>query len=70
MENALVADWPGTGAAIEEVGDDLAVRRARVQNFPYHLVYLVTDDVVYVLAVAHDRRRPRYWRARFGGATE
>jgi plasmid stabilization system protein ParE len=66
----VVAAWPKTGAPIEEVGADLDVRRARVHGFPYHLAYLVTDDVVYVLAVAHDRRRPGFWRTRLGSETE
>jgi hypothetical protein len=30
----------------------------------YNLPYLVLDDHVRVLAVAHDRRRPRYWAPR------
>ncbi|MFM9962480.1 MAG: type II toxin-antitoxin system RelE/ParE family toxin [Planctomycetaceae bacterium] len=32
--------------------------------FPYHVVYRVDDDVLTVIAVAHHRRRPRYWRGR------
>ncbi|MEJ7764828.1 MAG: type II toxin-antitoxin system RelE/ParE family toxin [Acidimicrobiales bacterium] len=65
-----VAAWPGAGALVQEVGADLEVRRARIRRFPYHLAYLVPDEVVYVLAVAHDRRRPAYWRTRLRGADE
>ncbi|MEJ7764794.1 MAG: type II toxin-antitoxin system RelE/ParE family toxin [Acidimicrobiales bacterium] len=61
-----IAAWPGAGALVEEVGVDLEVRRARIRRFPYHLAYLVTDEGVYVLAVAHDRRRPAFWRKRLG----
>ena len=35
------------------------VRRARVHRFPYHVYYLIRPEHVDVLAVYHDRRRPR-----------
>ena len=55
---------PRAGAPIEGLPEDLDVRRVPVSRFPYHLAYLVTDDQVHVLAVAHDRRRPVYWSGR------
>ena len=40
-------------------------RVCRLHRFPYHLVYFeVAPDRVLVLAVAHNRRRPGYWRRR------
>ncbi len=39
-------------------------RRCRLTRFPYGLVYQVTEDEIRILAVAHLRRRPRYWRDR------
>jgi plasmid stabilization system protein ParE len=39
-------------------------RRYVFTTFPYSLVYLVDDEVVNVVAVAHDKRRPGYWRNR------
>src|SRR5262249_11322945 len=37
----------------------------RLGRFPYLLVYFeVTADRVLVIAVAHTRRRPGYWRGR------
>jgi plasmid stabilization system protein ParE len=48
--------WPGI--------DDEDVRRIVVPDFPYLVVYLVTDDEIIILAVAHTRRRPGYWRER------
>ncbi|HTT92191.1 MAG TPA: type II toxin-antitoxin system RelE/ParE family toxin [Acidimicrobiales bacterium] len=56
--------WPQSGAPVRGVREELQLRRLRVDRFPYHLVYLVADDVIHVLAVAHDRRRPGYWRSR------
>jgi len=56
--------WPHSGAAMPEVPRDLEVRRLPVTRFPYHLVYLLRDEVIHVLAVAHDHRRPGYWKGR------
>lgn len=40
------------------------IRSAKVARFPYRVVYVVIDDDIDVLAVAHTRRRPRYWTRR------
>ncbi len=40
------------------------LRRVMVTGFPYDLVYRVTLSDLEVLAVAHHRRRPGYWRRR------
>ena len=42
------------------------VRRYILPRFPYTIVYEVLADEVLVLAVAHDRRRPHYWKYRRG----
>jgi plasmid stabilization system protein ParE len=39
-------------------------RRASVSGFPYDLVYRIRADVLELLAIAHHRRRPGYWRER------
>ena len=39
-------------------------RRVPIANFPYDLVYRVKEEVIEVLALAHHRRRPGYWKAR------
>jgi plasmid stabilization system protein ParE len=40
-------------------------RRLVVEDFPFSVVYaLVDDDTIFVVAVAHQRRRPRYWGRR------
>ena len=58
------ARWPHSGALVPGVREDHQLRRLRVGRFPYHVVYLLADDVIHVLAVAHDRRRPDYWSSR------
>jgi plasmid stabilization system protein ParE len=35
-----------------------------VMKFPFQVVYRVDDDRVVVIAVAHAKRRPGYWRGR------
>jgi plasmid stabilization system protein ParE len=39
-------------------------RRYVFPTFPYSLVYFVEEHVLYVVAVAHERRKPGYWRKR------
>jgi plasmid stabilization system protein ParE len=38
--------------------------RILLRRFPFALVYRVGTDHVLVLAVAHQKRRPAYWRRR------
>lgn len=40
------------------------LRRKGVEDFPYGIVYFVRDDEVIVVAYAHEKRRPGYWRSR------
>jgi plasmid stabilization system protein ParE len=39
-------------------------RRLRLHRFPYFVVYREAAQTVQVLAIAHARRRPGYWRSR------
>lgn len=39
-------------------------RRYFMSKFPYSVIYQVTPDELRILAVAHQRRRPGYWRGR------
>lgn len=40
-------------------------RRALITRFPYVIVYRQLDDgMIQIVAVAHERRRPGYWRRR------
>ncbi len=59
-----IVRWPQAGSRVEELPDDLDVRRAPVLRFPFHVAYLSALDEIYVVAVAHDRRRPGYWHTR------
>lgn len=39
-------------------------RRFILKRFPYSTVYVEMDEYGHVVAVAHHRRRPGYWRRR------
>ena len=59
-----IVAFPRVGAPVPRVPRDLPVRRLAVTRFPYHVVYLETSEAIRILAVAHDRRRPGYWKSR------
>jgi plasmid stabilization system protein ParE len=39
-------------------------RQCQMKRFPYALIYRVKPDVITVVAIAHMRRKPGYWRNR------
>lgn len=61
-----VVRWPASASVVPGVRPQLGVRRAPVPRFPYHVVYIPLPGQIRVLAVAHDRRRPKYWHTRVG----
>ena len=38
-----------------------SIRRRSIHRFPYFLYYAVEENEIFVIAVAHKRRRPEYW---------
>jgi toxin ParE1/3/4 len=46
------------------------VRRCRVRVFPYSLLYTVEPDGILIVAVAHGKRQPGYWRYRLNPRSE
>ena len=55
----LVREFPEAGSPIGP-----ARRRVLVARFPYSVVYRQNPDSIVIVAVAHQRRRPGYWRRR------
>jgi hypothetical protein len=43
-------------------------RRANLRVFPFYIAYVIKDDLVWVLAVAHGHKKPGYWIGRMRGA--
>jgi plasmid stabilization system protein ParE len=56
--DALVAT-PLAGLAVDD-----GIRWWLVKRFPYSVLYRIREDHIRVLAVAHQKRRPFYWRGR------
>jgi toxin ParE1/3/4 len=40
------------------------IRRCLVKVFPFSVVYSVQGDTIFIIAVAHTRREPGYWKER------
>ncbi len=59
-----VLEWPESGAIWPGWDSIPAVRSRRVADFPFRLVYLVQPSELVVIAFAHDKRLPGYWRER------
>jgi plasmid stabilization system protein ParE len=55
----FLVDHPRSGRSAR-----FGVRRWPVRGFSYDIVYLLEADQVFIVAVAHHRRRPGYWRSR------
>ena len=43
---------------------EAGTRRYVLRRFPYSIIYREIEDGIEVIAVAHQKRRPRYWRGR------
>ena len=57
----LIEANPAIGQAISADG---RTRRALVAKFPYQVVYRVRPSELVIVAIAHLKRRPGYWKAR------
>ncbi|MCH7637888.1 MAG: type II toxin-antitoxin system RelE/ParE family toxin [Bacteroidetes bacterium] len=41
-----------------------STRRVLINRFPYSVIYRALENEFLVVAIAHQRRRPGYWRTR------
>jgi toxin ParE1/3/4 len=51
-------------APLSRAADEEGNRKRVLRRFPYSVFYEVLGSTVNILAVAHHRRRPNYWRSR------
>lgn len=74
------AEVPGLGAelaeAVERTVEEITTfpelgtpyladtRRRMVRRFPFSVIYRLRTDEIVILAVAHQKRKPGYWRGR------
>jgi plasmid stabilization system protein ParE len=57
-------DWPGSGAELSTPATGRTFRHAKIPRSRYHIIYYIEDDVLMIVAVAHERRKPLYWTDR------
>jgi plasmid stabilization system protein ParE len=43
---------------------DFNVRAKSLKHFPYSILYSIEGEEIVVLAIAHQKRKPGYWRDR------
>lgn len=55
----LLTKHPNLGREV-----DSGIRTITIKRFPYSLIYVVEGDEIVLFAVAHQSRRPFYWRER------
>lgn len=55
----LARDYPKIGQSITG-----GFRRAVLQRFPFSIIYSEEPSEIVIIAVAHAKRRPGYWRGR------
>lgn len=62
---------PRSGHLVEEMPADIGfeVRRFLFERFPYAAIVALLAEELVVIAVAHQRRRPRYWSRRLAKVT-
>ena len=63
---AAVEDTVERLAATPVAGSPLGEehRKRLVSGFPFSVIYRVWEDHIFIVAVAHQHRRPGYWRRR------
>ena len=52
--------WIAQNPTIPRLRDGV-YRRVNLQVFPYYIAYLIKNESVWILAIAHGHRRPNYW---------
>lgn len=57
----LLLEFPEAAAVFTEQQG----RRVKIDGFPYQVMYRVGRQVVYIVAVVHQKRHPKYWLSRF-----
>jgi hypothetical protein len=61
---AHALEFPQTGSRVGKLAPDLEVRRFTFERFPYDLVTMQLAQSLIVITVAHQHRKPGYWRRR------
>jgi toxin ParE1/3/4 len=57
--SSVLLELPSLGEKLDPIH-----RRMPLRRFPYALIFRHDRNVIRIVAVAHRRRRPRYWQPR------
>lgn len=57
---ALIEEFPRIGAQYKSTH----FRHYVLRRFPFVIFYTELSDAIWIVAVAHGKRKPRYWRNR------
>jgi plasmid stabilization system protein ParE len=57
--SGVLTELPSLGEKLDTIH-----RRIPLRRFPYALIFRRDGDTIRVVAVAHRRRKPRYWQPR------
>lgn len=63
----LIQTRPDIGSALR--GTRRGERGLMVKRFPYQVIYYVRAHDIVIVALAHTKRRPGYWKTRVAPAT-
>ncbi len=58
----LISEYPSIGELVRRTRG--RVRRFPLQHFPFFVIYRERADDLQIVALAHKRRKPTYWRPR------
>lgn len=61
-----IAEWPEAAQPFPGWRREPLVRSKSIRGFPYRIVYFVHGGEIVIVAYAHERRRPGYWKRRIG----
>lgn len=40
-------------------------RKAQIKRFPFNIIYTISADKIFIVAIAHQHRKPGFWKERF-----
>jgi len=66
VEEAMVRllEAPYSAPRLFSVPKAIGARQVFVKRFPYSIIFMEEGDALWILAFAHQRRRPGYWYKR------
>ena len=53
-------NWILSNAAIPRLRKG-GYRRVNLKVFPFYIAYIIREDTLWIIAIAHSHRKPEYW---------